>query len=110
MKKTGADRQYTEDFRQAAVQQVIEGGRSIPQVARSLEVPKGTLGNWVTRARKGEPITKRSPVNSRPLIRWRCRRGEARAPGAAGSRQAARGGGGGARTRPRRPRAPATTA
>src|SRR5207253_2679925 len=51
-----------EDFRQAAVQQVIEGGRSIPQVARSLEVPKGTLGNWVTRARKGEPITKRSPV------------------------------------------------
>ena len=62
MKKTGADRQYTEDFRRAAVQQVIEGGRSIPQVARSLEVPKGTLGNWVTRARKGEPITKRSPV------------------------------------------------
>lgn len=62
MKKSGPDRQYTEDFRQAAVQQVLEGGRSIPQVARALEVPKGTLRNWVTRARKGEALTKRSPV------------------------------------------------
>ncbi len=60
--KTGSDRQYTEDFRQAAVKQVIEGGRSIPQVARSLEIPKGTLGNWVSRTRKGEPIAKRLPL------------------------------------------------
>jgi transposase len=62
MMKTGSDRQYTEEFRQAAVKQVIEGGRSIPQVARSLEMPKGTLGNWVSRTRKGEPTTKRLAV------------------------------------------------
>jgi transposase len=62
MKKTGPDRKYTEDFRQAAVQQVLEGGRRMPQVARSLEVPYGTLTNWVLRARKGEPMTKRSAV------------------------------------------------
>lgn len=62
MKKSGPDRQYTEDFRQAAVKQVIEGGRSIPQVARSLEIPKGTLGNWVSRTRKGEALTKRLPL------------------------------------------------
>lgn len=62
MMKTGPDRQYTDDFRQAAVKQVIEGGRSIPQVARSLEMPKGTLGNWVSRMRKGESLTKRVPL------------------------------------------------
>lgn len=62
MKKTGPDRKYTEDFRQAAVQQVIEGGRTMPQVARSLEIPYGTLTNWVLRARKGELLTKRAPV------------------------------------------------
>ena len=62
MKKSGPDRQYTEDFRQSAVKQVIDGGRSIPQVARSLEIPKGTLGNWVWRIRKGEPLMKRPPL------------------------------------------------
>lgn len=62
MRKSGPDRQYTEDFRQAAVKQVIEGGRSIPQVARSLEMPKGTLGNWVSRTRKGEVLAKRQPL------------------------------------------------
>lgn len=35
MKKSGPDRKYTEEFRRAAVAQVIQGGRSIPQVARS---------------------------------------------------------------------------
>lgn len=66
MKKTGPDRQYTEDFRQAAVQQVHEGRRSTPEVSHSLEMPKGTLGNWVSRTRTGELLMKRStakPVN-----------------------------------------------
>jgi transposase len=62
MMKAGPDRQYTEDFRLAAVKQVIDGGRSIPQVARSLEMPKGTLGNWVSRVRKGENLVKRPPL------------------------------------------------
>ena len=62
MKKTGPDRQYPEDFRQAAVKQVIEGGRSIPQVAKALEITKGTLDNWASRTRKGEGVTIRSPT------------------------------------------------
>jgi len=62
MKKTGPDRQYTEDFRRGATSQVIEGGRSIAQVALALEVPKGTLGNWVARARNGKPAIARLPV------------------------------------------------
>jgi len=60
MKKSGADRKYTDEFRQDAVKQVIGGGRSIRQVARSLEMSAGTLGNWVTKAHKGEALTKRT--------------------------------------------------
>ncbi len=41
MMKSGPDRRYTGDFRQTAVKQVIDGGRSIQQVALSLEMPKG---------------------------------------------------------------------
>ena len=37
------------------------GGRSTPQVARSLEMSPGTLGNWVARTRKGEALMKRPP-------------------------------------------------
>ena len=51
MKKSGPDRKYTQEFRLAAVKQVIDGGRGIPQVARSLEMSPGTLGNWVARTR-----------------------------------------------------------
>ena len=32
--KAGPDRKYTADFREAAVRQVLDGGRSVPQVAR----------------------------------------------------------------------------
>jgi transposase len=59
-------RSYTSEFRLAAVQQVIDGQRSIPAVARSLEISPKTLENWVLRARKckapvgtagGKPVT-----------------------------------------------------
>jgi len=30
------------------------------QVARSLEMSPGTLGNWVAKANKGEPLSKRA--------------------------------------------------
>jgi transposase len=59
--KTGADRKYTEEFRAAAVKQVIEGKRSTPSVARGLEMSDKTLANWVAKARKGEPLLKRAP-------------------------------------------------
>ena len=60
--KTGPDRKYTVEFREAAVRQVIDGGRSVPQVARSLEMSDKTLANWVLKARKGQPLLKRSPA------------------------------------------------
>lgn len=65
MKKSGPDRKYTEEFRQSAVKQVIEGSRGIAQVARTLEMSKGTLGNWVSRSRRGEALSKQAAV--RPM-------------------------------------------
>ena len=54
------NRSYTPEFRVAAVQQVSDGGRSIPAVARSLEMSAKTLANRVLPARKGEPSAKAS--------------------------------------------------
>ena len=65
MKKSGPDRQYTDEFREAAVKQVIDGGRGIRQVARSLEMSAGTLGNWVAKANKGQALSKRP--SGRPM-------------------------------------------
>jgi len=65
MMKAGPDRKYTPEFRDAAVKQVASGGRSVPAVARSLEMSAKTLANWVWRARKGQAPVKRQP--STPL-------------------------------------------
>ena len=45
-------RKFDEDFRQGAVQLVVETGKPIAQVARELGVNEGTLGNWCARARR----------------------------------------------------------
>lgn len=60
--KTGPDRKYTVEFREGAIRQVLEGQRSMPQVARSLEMSDKTLANWVLKARKGQPLLKRAPL------------------------------------------------
>lgn len=63
--KAGPDRRYTEEFRAAAVRQVLDG-RGATQVARGLEMSVKTLNNWVARARKGQAMMKRAslvPVN-----------------------------------------------
>jgi transposase len=65
--KAGLDRKYTHEFRESAVKQVIDGGRGITPVARSLEMSSKTLFNWVSAARKGEASSKsgatRAPVS-----------------------------------------------
>ena len=45
-------RKFDEDFKQGAVQLVIETGRPIAQVARDLGVNEGTLGTWCAQERK----------------------------------------------------------
>ena len=42
--KTGTDRKYTAEFRDSAVKQVIEGGRGMAAVARSLEMSNKGAG------------------------------------------------------------------
>ena len=60
--KAGPDRRYTPEFRDAAVKQVIDGGRTVATVARSLEMSGKSLANWVYRARKGQQLVKRAPA------------------------------------------------
>ena len=45
-------RKFDEDFKQGAVQLVIETGKPIAQVARDLGINVGTLGNWCAAERK----------------------------------------------------------
>ena len=59
--KTGTDRKNKVEFRDSAVRQVLEGGRGMPAVARSLEMSIKTLANWVCLARKGQALVKRRP-------------------------------------------------
>ena len=59
-------RKYTAEFRGAAVRQVIEGKRPINELARALEMPSKTLGNWVGRARAGVALSKRR-LRDRPV-------------------------------------------
>jgi len=63
--KAGPDRKYTVEFREAAVRQVLDGKRSVPQVARALEMSHKTLANWVNKARKGQALVRRGAV--RPI-------------------------------------------
>jgi len=44
-------RSFTDEFKRDAVALVIDEGRRVIDVARSLGVGEGTLGNWVRQAR-----------------------------------------------------------
>ena len=44
-------RRFTEEYKDQAVAFVIEGGRSVADVARNIGVHEMTLGKWVKKAR-----------------------------------------------------------
>jgi len=52
-------RSFTDEFKAGAVQRVVEGGKTIPQVARDLDLTESALRAWVDQARadagKGKP-------------------------------------------------------
>jgi transposase len=52
-------RSFTDEYRAGAVRLVLEGGKTIPQVARDLDLTQSALRSWVERARadrgKGKP-------------------------------------------------------
>ena len=39
-------RKFSPEFRDEAVQEVLTSGRAIAEIARSLAINEGTLGNW----------------------------------------------------------------
>ena len=62
MKRSIPKRAYTAEYREAAVRQVIDAGRALVEVARSLEISHKTLANWVRLARAQKPLVKREPM------------------------------------------------
>ena len=66
--KAGPDRIYTAEFRDSAVKQVMEGGRPVAAVARSLEMSSKSLANWLYRVRKGQELVKRVPTQPVPQL------------------------------------------
>jgi transposase len=62
MKQKVLKRAYTEQYREAAVRQVLDAGRAVSEVARSLEMSEKTLANWVRRSRRGEAPVKATAV------------------------------------------------
>ena len=57
--KRRSRRSYSDEFKAGAVRLVLEQGKTIPQVARDLDLTASALRNWVERARadrgKGKP-------------------------------------------------------
>lgn len=59
--KAGPDRKHTVEFRDSAVRQVLDGARSEPQAARSLEM-------------RGQPLAKRAPAQPVDDLQAECAR------------------------------------
>lgn len=48
-------KKYTAEFKQMAVDLVIDSGRPVAQVCVDIGVNEGTLGNWVRKYRRDHP-------------------------------------------------------
>ena len=59
-------RSFTDEFKRDAVALVIDEGRRVIDVARSLGVGEGTLGNWVRQVRVDRGERAASPRRRRP--------------------------------------------
>jgi transposase len=51
-RRAGRPSKYPPEFQRDAVAMVLDEGRGIADVARSIGVNEGTLGNWVAKARR----------------------------------------------------------
>ena len=77
-------RRFTEEYKDQAVAFVIEGNRSIADVARNIGVHEMTLGKWVKKAKDAqvEQVPADAPLSEperAELIRLRAELKEARA-------------------------------
>jgi transposase len=56
-------RSFTPEYKAAAVDLVLDGGRTIADVARSIGVHEMTLGKWVKKAREDGKPPGDAPLN-----------------------------------------------
>ncbi len=52
MSKQKGSKNYSETFRRYVAQQIIQDGHKITDMSRSLDIPYGTVKNWVGELRK----------------------------------------------------------
>jgi len=71
-------RRFDSDFKEGAVQIVLDTGRPIAEVARELGVNEGTLGNWVNQYRARQVPGAVSEDERAELNRLRKENGELR--------------------------------
>lgn len=62
-------RKFSPEYRQEAVKQVVESGTPIAEVARSLGINAGTLGNWVNKYRVEHPVSEELSLPERARLR-----------------------------------------
>jgi transposase len=54
----GEYRKYSDELKAEAVKLVLDKGMSREEVSRQLQIPKGSIGNWVSAAKAGKaPMT-----------------------------------------------------
>ena len=65
---TGRPPKYTPELKEQAIKEVIDGKKSVTQVAREFNINPKTLGPWVTQYRKkhaSDPLSADMPENER---------------------------------------------
>lgn len=62
-------RKFTPEYREEAVKQVVENQKPIADVARSLGINAGTLGNWVNKYRDEHPVSEELSLPDRARLR-----------------------------------------
>ena len=60
-------RNFTEEYKEEAFRFVIEGDRSIAEVARNIGVHEMTLGKWVKKARDAQAAATPHPLAGQPV-------------------------------------------
>lgn len=60
---------YNEEFKKKAVQYVQEQTKTLPEIAEEMQIPAGTLKNWMTKYRsfENEPVVAASAEKLREM-------------------------------------------
>jgi len=62
-------RKFAPEYREEAVNMVIQTQRPIAELARELGINEGTLGNWANKYRREHPVTEEISLPDRAKLR-----------------------------------------